>query len=252
MLDIVDLSEAEEIGDPIESDPLLPIDPPPVFPSVRDGIIGDPADSQYGDVQWSRTSCAVVAAGGVIHAMTGVDYPESVLVAVAKTHGLYEDGTIPENFGKLLGVYEIPYHVNESGSMQDIVKELAYGRKILVAIDGPELWGETKGGWVGEVLDWIEENIWTGGNHAVWITSIDVSDPSNITVTLNDSGEPEGIGKMYSLEEFIDVAEDSRFHYVATNEAAPGTFQGGDPDADLESFPEVRDYYEIRYGEMLS
>ena len=263
MLDpnLVDISGDEDVGNPSEpvppSDPTNPPDPlpilSPVFPSVgvSDGVIGDPTDSQYGDVQWSNTSCAVVAAGGVIHAMTGIDYPESVLIAEAKAQGLYDAGTIPENFGKLLGVYEIPYHVNESGAMQDIVKELAYGRKVLVAIDGPELWGKALGGWVGEVLDWIQENIWTGGNHAVWITSIDVSDPSNITVTLNDSGQLEGVGKTYSLEEFVDAAEDSRFHYVATSEAAPGTFQGGAPDPDLASFPEIKDYYEIRYSEVL-
>lgn len=263
MLDpnIPDISGDEDIGDPSEpvppSDPTNPPDPlpilPPMFPSVgvSDVVMGDPTDSQYGDVQWSSTSCAVVAAGGVIHAMTGIDYPESVLVEKATAHGLYDAGTIPENFGKLLGVYEIPYHVNESGGMQDIVKELAYGRKVLVAIDGHELWGKALGGWVGEVLDWIQENIWTGDNHAVWITSIDVNDADNITVTLNGSGQLDGVGKTYSLEEFVDAAEDSRFHYVATNEAAPGTFQGSDPDPDLASFPEIRDYYEIRYSGVL-
>lgn len=250
-----DPSGDDDIGeppDPIVIDPPPIIELPPVFPSaVPDSVIGDPADSQYGDVQWGSTSCAVVAAGGVIHAMTGFDYSESLLVAKAQTQGLYDDGTIPENFGKLLDVYKIPYHVNESGAMQDIVKELAYGRKVLVAIDAPELWGKALGGWVGEVLDWIQENIWTGGNHAVWITSIDVRDPDNITVTLNDSGQPGGIGKTYSLEDFIDAAEDSRFHYVATNKAAPGTFSGSEPDPDLAAFPEIKDYYEIRYSEVL-
>ena len=55
--------------------------------------------------------------------------------------------------------------------------------------------------------------------------------------------------KVYTLESFVDAAADSRFHYVATNEAAPGTFQEGDPD--LAAFPAIEDYYEIRYGEVL-
>ena len=121
-------------------------------------------------------------------------------------------------------------------------------------IDGPELWGKELGGWLGEVIDWIEENLGRGGNHAVWITSINnVNDPNpeNITVTLNDSGQPDGVGKTYSLGEFIDAAKDSNFHYVATGEAAPGTVQHSGPDPDLVAFPGIKDYYETQYGESL-
>ena len=194
-----DPSGDEDISDP--SDPISLPDPPPIIeppielPPVfgQDGVIGDPI-SEY-DVQWGQTSCAVVGACSVIHAMTGVDIPASVLVAEATAHDLYDNGTIPENFGKLLDIYDIPYHVNESGAMRDIVMELAYGRKVLVAIDAPEFWSRGLGGWVGEVLDWIQGHIWTGGNHAVWVTPSDVSDPDNITVTLNDSGPAGGVGK---------------------------------------------------------
>ena len=65
-----------------------------------DGTLGDTRDTRYGDVQYSRTSCAVVAAGSVIHAMTGENIPEGVLIDAAKTNGLYHNGTLPENFGK--------------------------------------------------------------------------------------------------------------------------------------------------------
>ena len=246
--------------DPGIEKPEPPIDPiPPIVERFLptgdlppDGIIGDPGDTRFGEAQNSPTSCAVVAAGGVIHAMKGLDIPETELEDIAKARGLYDGGTLPENFGKLLGVYEIPYHVNESGTMQDIVKELAYGRKVLVAVDGPELWGQAPGGWLGDVLDWAQERQGIG-NHAVWPIAVDVSDLDNIKVIVNDSGPSDGsgIGKAYSLDEFIDAAEDTRFHYVATNEAAPGTFSGPGPDPDLATFPGIKDYYEIRYNESL-
>ena len=233
--------------------PQPPIELPVPEPPPRDGEIGRSADSEFGRTQKSDTSCAVVAAGSVIHAMTGNYHSETELTRIAEAYGLYREGsgTIPENFGKLLGIYEIPYHVNESGTMQDIVKELAYGRKVLVALDGPELWGLEPEGWLGDLLDWIQE---TAGiaNHAVWTTAVDVSDPNNISVILNDSGIRDGIGSSYPLDEFIDAAKDSRFRYVATNEAAPGTFPHVGPDPDLAAFPEIKDYYEIRYSEKLT
>ena len=256
-LNIADEDPGIGSTEPPIADPLPPIDPtPPIVepPSVKepDGIIGDPSDTRFGKPQESPTSCAVVAAGGVIHAMKGIAIPEHQLEAEAEAHGLYSGGTLPENFGKLLGVYEIPYHVNESGTMQDIVKELAYGRKVLVGVDGTELWGQARGGWLGDVLDWCQEQLGIG-NHAVWVTAIDVSDPTDIKVILNDSGPSDGsgVGSVYSLDEFIDAAEDTRFYYVATNDAAPGTFSGSAPDADLANFPKIKDYYEIRYNEAL-
>ena len=252
MLNLLDDDFGREEIDP------SPVSPDPTPPSVpaagelgRDGQIGREADREYGRVQGYPTSCAVVAAGSVIEAMTGIYYPEIELIRMAKAHGLYDEGTTFENFGKLLDVYEVPYHVNESGTMQDIVKELAYGRKVLVILDGPELWGLEPEGWLGDLLDWMQE---TAGiaNHAVWTTAVDVSDPNNISVILNDSGIRDGIGSSYPLDEFIDAAKDSRFHYVATNEAAPGTFPHVGPDPDLAAFPEIKDYYEIRYSEKLT
>ena len=235
--------------------PLPPIPNLEIQSRIPDGTIGDPSDKEFGRAQESQTSCAVIAAGSVIEAMTGNYHSEGDLIAEAEANSLYVEGvgTIPENFGKLLGVYRIPYHVNESGTMQDIVKELAYGRKVLVAVDGPELWGQEPEGWLGDVLDWMQETLGIA-NHAVWVTAVDVDDPNNIKIIVNDSGpfDGSGIGKSHSLDEFIDAAKDSRFHYVATNEAAPGTFPHEVPDPDLAVFPEIKDYYEIRYSEKLA
>ena len=218
-----------------------------------DGIIGTPdIDARSADLQ-TEGSCALVSAGGVIHAMTGRDISESELVRVATEKGWYNDGTPPEHFGKILDVYDVPYHVVKNASMEDIVAELCQGRKVLIAVDASELrYGD------GGFEDWLQERFadifGVGGDHAVWVTGIDVSDPNDIKVIINDSSDPDGMygGKVYSLSDFVDAAEDSNFHYVATNEAPPGLDMAQALDPDALHFPGMANYFESRFDAKVS
>lgn len=194
-------------------------------------IVGTPEiDSVYWQPQTTEFTCAVQAQRGIIEMYTGEDVSESQLVYDAVTNGwLTDQGMSPYDVGNLLEMHGIPCHANESATIQDLISELAAGRKVIVGVDSGELWQ-------GEPLeDFFHEK----ADHAIWVTGIDLTDPDNPMVIINDSGEPNGAGRAYLLETFMDSWEDSGFYYVATD-YAPHT-DSMDWSEQLASFLQKRD-----------
>jgi len=177
-------------------------------------VIGTPnADMSHWQQQDTDFTCAVQAQRGIIEQFTGEPISESQLVYEATANGwLTNRGMSPDDVGNLLELHGIPCHANHDATVQDLLGELAEGKKVIVGVDSGELWN-------GEP---IEDFFHQSADHAIWVTGVDFTDPNNPQVIINDSGDPNGAGKQYSLNDFVDAWEDSGFNYVSTDFAPYG------------------------------
>jgi predicted double-glycine peptidase len=189
----------------------------PVLGSLDDGpVVGSPEeDSEEWVHQTTDYTCAVVSQEMILHEY-GIEVSEEELMDVATEHGwLSPGGTSLEDMAQLLEYYGVESHMEESGDFEDLMRELAQGHKVIVAVDSGEIWG-------GDASDGDVD----GADHAVVVTGIDMSDPDNPMVIVNDPGDPSGAGKAYPLEEFLDAWRDSDCRYVATDEPPPDVATG--------------------------
>lgn len=171
-------------------------------------------DASFWRQQTTPFTCAVVCQQMILRQF-GIDVSEAQLVYDATVNGwLTRDGMDPMDAGRLLEYYGVPVHYSFGSDIESLVSELAMGRKVIVAVDSGELW---KQDWFFE--DWVNPN---GADHAVVVTGIDLSDPNQPKVYLNDPGDPNGAGKAYPLDEFLDAWSDSGQYYVATDHAPMG------------------------------
>lgn len=201
----------DETPDPLPSwDAGMSFNP---WDSTEETIVGNPqADADDWHPQETDFTCAVVAQQTILNQF-GIDVTESQLVYDATINGwLTDSGTNPADFANLLEYYGIGTHENMNASISDVMAELAQGRKVMVAVDSGEMWGTD-----GLFSDFTDRGM--GADHAIVITGVDVSDPDNPLVYVNDSGAPDGAGKAYPMAQFVDAWEDSGCHYVATNDA---------------------------------
>lgn len=185
-------------------------------------------DAQHYDHQDLPFDCAVDAQRGIIEEFIGRHVSETEAVYVSVAHGwLSPGGTAPEDVGKLLDVYGIPNHRVDGASIENLALELYQGHKIIVGVSSGDLWDQGPlNNAMHELLEAL--GLKSGADHAIWVTGIDSSDPNNIKVIVNDSGDPEGAGKAYPLDKFLDAWEDGDFFYVATDVAPPGQMIGFD------------------------
>jgi hypothetical protein len=174
--------------------------------------LGTPeTDTFYWQPQTTGFTCAIQAQDGIIEMFTGVQISEAELVYEATSNGWLTDGGMsPLDLGKLLELHGVGCHSQLNATVEQLMAELASGHKVIIGVDSGELWGEDS-----PLEDFFKES----ADHAVWVTGIDISDPDHPQVIINDSGDPSGAGKSYDLQTFVDAWEDSKCHYVATNEA---------------------------------
>lgn len=161
--------------------------------------------------QTTPFTCAVVCQEMILREF-GIEVSEAQLVYDATANGwLTNQGTSLEDVGRLLEYYGVPVHRGYGNGIESLATELAMGHKVIVAVDSGELW---KQDWFFE--DLVDPN---GADHAVVVSGLDVSDPTNPQVYLNDPGDPKGAGKAYPLDEFLNAWRDSGCYYVATDHA---------------------------------
>ena len=171
---------------------------------------GSPSEDSHNWVeQTTPFTCAVVSQEMILHAF-GIDASEAQLTYEAAANGwLTEGGTSMENMARLLELHGVPSHTTYSGGVDSLVAELAQGHKVMVAVDSGEMW-KTDFPWE----DFFQPG---GADHAVVVTGLDMHDPAHPTVYLNDPGDPQGAGKAYPLDQFLDAWSDSGNVYVATD-----------------------------------
>ena len=175
-------------------------------------VFGTPeTDIFYWQPQTTEFTCAIQAQRGIIEMFTGVHISEADLVYEATSNGWLTDGGMsPLDVGKLLELHGVGCHSQFNATIEQLMAELASGHKVIIGVDAGELWDD----------DWpLEDFFKESAGHAVWVTGVDITDPDHPQVIINDSGDPSGAGKSYDLQTFVDAWEDSKCHYVATNEA---------------------------------
>jgi len=168
---------------------------------------GDPNGQMYGNpdaaAQYWRfqhqEDCGLMAVGDVVGQITGRE-PSQIGIELrgvftkSEVHhgGVYQfDGTSPEDMVLLLGKYGIQSQLTTGNSLQGMEQYLAYGRKVIAAVNAETIWNYPPG-----------QGQRTNADHAVVVTGVDTR--ANI-VHLNDSGTPNGRNEQIALATFAQA-----------------------------------------------
>jgi hypothetical protein len=177
---------------------------------VQDTLLWDGQQS-YPD------TCAIRCQEFILEQFTGRDIAEDTLVREAMEHGWYApgSGTSVEDVGNLLELNGIPIHRYQHATIFHLANELAQGHKVIVGVDSGELWRDHP------ILEAIEDKLGiNGADHAVVVSGIDTSIPTQTNVIISDPGTGEAVAS-YPLDLFVDAWKDSNFFMVATENPAP-------------------------------
>lgn len=200
----------------------------PIFDSIDmpqgDTTIGDPNKLEC-EFQIRPDNCAVEAERSIINIFLDSPLTQQEAIYISSSHGWYQPGvgTSQADIGQMMDTYNIPNHTVVNASVTDLAGELAQGHGIIVGVDSEELWDT---GLLAELKQWLSNTFGidfgdTGANHAVVVTGIDVTDPNNPMVIINDSGVPNGQGQPYPMDKFLHAWEDSNCYYTATDVPLP-------------------------------
>lgn len=183
-------------------------------------VFGSPeTDAGYWQQQGTDFTCALVAQRSILESF-GIEKSEAQLVYDATVNGwLTENGTSIEGMGNMLAHYDIPYHTSYGGTLETLMGELGRGNKVMVAVDGGELWGSDDPS--------EDEALGERADHAVQVTGVKYGSDGAATIVLNDSGNPEGRAIEYDWDTFADAWADSGNFYLATD-VAPEVSGGAD------------------------
>lgn len=175
--------------------------------------VGTPEkDAHDWEQQSTPFSCVPKTEQGILKSF-GEHLSEAHLCTEAAEHGRLTstDGISIENVGKELELHGIDTHSVKDATIGDIVYELAHGHKVIAGVKAEKLLGGANHPFHGLNGE--------GANHAIWVTGIDKTDPNDIKIIVNDSADPHGAAKEYSLQQFKDAWKDSGYFYVATDKA---------------------------------
>ena len=202
---------------------IMPTDPDvDMIQALRDAMVaqvhGTPwVYELFWTVQNLSYNCTVAVQYCILMAH-GIDVSQDELNELAMQEGwLTENGGSIADLGRVLQHFGIETHTKVDATAEDLISELQQGHSIIIPCDVGELWADT---FLEHLWEWMED-VLNMPDHVVWVTGIDMTDPDNPQVIVNDTGTFDGIGQRYPLSEFIDAWEDANFTYVATNEAPP-------------------------------
>ncbi len=186
-----------------------------------DMTIGPDYSIDAWEQQMLPDTCAVVSEMSIINQF-GYDLTQDQASFISAEHGWYHPGggTPMGDIGNMMDLYNIPNHTVFDATIKDLAAELQAGHGVIVGVNSSELW---KTGPLADLNEFLCETfgIDNPADHAVVVTGIDVSDPSQPMVVINDSGHPDGAGARYPLDQFIDAWENSGFYYTATDNPIP-------------------------------
>jgi len=193
---------------------------------MLDTIIGDPMSDAASFVHQDYSDTCAIASQTMILHQFGVNITEQDAIYTSLAEGWYQpgNGTQPDDVGNLLEVYGVPTHSVSNANISQLAMELQNGHKVIVGVNSSELWDI---GPLNEFKNWLidafglDSSQFIPADHAICVTGIDISDPNNPMVIVNDPGDYSGGGKAYPLDRFMDAWQNSDFNYVATNGAPP-------------------------------
>ena len=184
-------------------------------------VIGLPSAGEFVDGvnihQYYSDTCAIRSQEIILRDF-GVEIPQEQLITEASEYGWYQqgEGTSAENVGNLLELHGVGVERYSSATIDDLVKCLAEGKRVIVAVDSGELWEDN----LSDMF--VEDN---HADHALIVAGIDMRDPLHVQVNLTDPGTGH-ISKSYPIEKFKDAWRDSDNQMIVTEQPAPATAFG--------------------------
>ena len=190
-------------------------------------FIGNPA-AQMDDwiLQDSPDNCAVAAETSLINQFIGGGLSLDDASYISSSNGWYHpgSGTNAGEIGNMMDLYNIPNHHVMGGTVEQLASELQQGHGIVVGVNSAELWDEGIWNDIKQFfLDAFKLDNINPADHAVVVTGIDMSDPNQPMVIINDSGVPNGEAVKYPLDQFTDAWANSGFYYTATDVPIPNS-----------------------------
>lgn len=171
------------------------------IPEQTELIIGQPEDVENWHVQAEPMSCTVSTQELVAEQLLDQELSESEMIDHARRKGWYDpvEGASKADTGKLLE--EMGFEVQRENDMEftDLLEALASGEKVICAVDMLTLNCPEAAGLPGR-----------RANHVVQLVAVDLSDPENPQVILNDTGVPNGQGIRHDLDTFMQAWKTSR------------------------------------------
>ena len=161
-------------------------------------------------VQHGNT-CVPASVTQVVAQFTGHPIPsEDQVLAEMKQLGIQGDMTTQgmpfEDAVKLLGGFGIPSHMEEHATIGQLENYLDHGRSIIVSVNADPIWNQGHD----------DPNHQLG--HAVLITAID---ETTGTVTLSDTGNPDGNEEQVPLSVFEHAWDEHGGRMVVTDDPTP-------------------------------
>ena len=184
--------------------------------SVEDsgGIVGDrpPIIDPNGNVMYFKIT--YLDENGVEQVRTDINFSSD-------TNGSWSNSTV------IFDYLDVDHHTGYAADFSTAIRELEAGNKLLISVDGIELWAEN-GRVIQEAQDLVDFTIGseTKQNHAVWLTGIEPDENGVLQVILNDSVDTQSASR-YPLDVFLSAWEDAEFAY----ESVGSNFA---PDAGLQ------------------
>jgi hypothetical protein len=189
-------------------------------------FIGDPAAQMDDWIFQDSDNCAVAAEISIINQFLEENISLEDASYISMSNGWYQPGmgTNPSEIGNLMDQAGIPNHTVMGATIEQLALELQNGNGVIVGVNADELWDQ---GILNDIkqffLDAFGLDNINPANHAVTVTGIDLSNPDNPMVIINDSGVPNGAAVRYPLDQFTDAWENSGFYYTATTVPIPGS-----------------------------
>lgn len=151
-------------------------------------------------VQDGNMSCAVCSQQFIINEFLDLDVSEAELCKIAQENGWFdpEIGTYPADCDNLLEYFGIDTDMRTGAGYEDIKATLDNGGRVIVGVDSAVLWVEGYGNYPVY-----------GADHAIEVIGVDDSNPNDVRIIINDSGEPGGCGRSVPLREFLEAWEPS-------------------------------------------
>lgn len=195
---------------------------------LNDLMIGAPdIQADFSEMQIFDDNCAVCAEMTIIDQFRpDLDLTQADAAYISAENGWYMPGygTPMEDIGNLMDVFGIENHTVTNATIADLASELQQGHGVIVSVNSSQLW-ET--GPLAEMKSFIYKTLGIDNpesmpaDHAITVTGIDMTDPQNPQVIINDSGVPDGAAVAYPLDKFMDAWENGNFYYTATNQPLP-------------------------------
>jgi len=175
-------------------------------------------DADFADIHQVYYDTCAIKSQQIILTSFGYNISEDQLVQEAIDLGVYEpgSGTLPQDSGALLDLHGVSTHMVQDAHVYDLVSELAQGHKVLVGVDSGELWHPS-------VMEKMEDLFGEHADHALVVTGIDTTDPTNVEVIVTDPGSGD-VAMRYPMDQFLDSWHDSHCFLIATDAPAPAQF----------------------------